>query len=438
MAALRTAFGAKLKPTTRLAMTGSMRQSLNLLAMRTSAIRRYAIDCASQNPYLDLDLPSLPNFPSASPAADFDFGRLDAARHQQVSLVEHIAGQIGTSIKNSDDRSTAYGLLDYLTPAGWLATGAADDLVAAGFDGGQIARVLGVMQGFEPAGVFARSLSECLALQLAERNQLTLAAAAVLDCLGDYLGGGLENLQEKTGLSVDALGAVMANIRGCNPKPGAAFTYETGDIFRPDFMVSFDGDEVTITVNEADLPQISVADSNGNDDAGSKILRAKAHEVARDLRRSIAKRSEMLLLVGGLVANHQVDFIRHGELSIKPLSMASIADKTGHHKSTISRLVADKLVSTPRGMVDFADFFAAGIIQGNGDSIAGRRIAAMVRSMIASESRPLSDTEIQHNLQVEFGIAIARRTAAKYRQAAGILPFHKRQSNFKSTAFFKG
>ena len=249
-------------------------------------------------------------------------------------------------------------------------------------------------------------------LQLIDRCEDDANTNLVLDHL-DAIGDG--TIGEATGLHDDDLARALQKIRRCNPKPGAAFIYDEGDIFTPDLMIASNSNGLNVSVNQENLPSVSVFENASADDDASKMLLADAKHQVSMLNAAIKNRAEMLLKAGGLLARLQHDFLVKGEAYIKPLTMIELAEQMSCHKSTISRLVAGKLIQTPRGMMEMSSFFASGIKQPHGGMVAGRAIKAKILSM--DDDNHLSDAEITDQLQKD-GIVIARRTVNKYRQKA--------------------
>lgn len=408
-------------------MTPSLRQSLKVLAMRIGAARRFAVDLAADNPFLEAHLPKLPDLPSAGASVnEVDFDRFHSDAVHPVPLSQHLFAQIGIALTRPEDRALAYGLMEYLSPAGWLEDGAIETMAAQGADQDQLLKVLAQLQQLEPAGVFARDLAECISLQLADRNQLSDDAMAVLARL-NYAAEGVAVLAQQTQLPEDRIVEVLGHIRKCDPKPGASFLYDEGELFRPDLMVAISGEMVEITVNDESMPSLSVRQDAAPLDDASKILLEQARAEVVAMRKSLQHRSERLLAAGTILAEHQLGFLKQGEISIKPLTMTGLAEKMGVHKSTISRLVEGKLIQTPRGMMELSAFFSPAVAQPNGDEIASRAVIAHICAMIDAEDtrNPLTDTAIADNL-ANHGIIVARRTVAKYRQQANIPSQHKR------------
>ena len=409
-----------------LVMTPSLQQALQLMAMRLGDVRKFALDLAADNPFLDVQLPSLPAQKSPEDPG-FDFDRISHESQHPVTLASHVMAQIGVSFKNPDDRAIALLMVEHLAPHGWLEDGALEMLTSRGVSAENFSRILNQLQTLEPVGVFARDLAECLTLQLADKGLLDDDMRLILNHL-DALHDGVENLAQRVGVSVDEVAAGLAKLRRCQPKPGADFIQDDGDIFHPDLVITATEDGFEVAVNQGMMPSVSIKNHGDINDDASRLLFKKAQEDARMLTKGLARRQEMLLDCGRRLTQYQAAYLNEGEAMIKPLSMAVLADEMGVHKSTISRVVADKLVDTPRGMLHLSDFFSPSVAQPNGHLVASRRIMALIRGYCTSEdpTHPLSDQDLTDAL-AEKGIIVARRTIAKYRQQAGFLGQAKRR-----------
>ena len=415
----------------RLAMTPGLKQSLQLMAMKLGDIRRHALDLADENPFLDVTLPSLPTSSIGTDMA-FDFDRISHDRQHPITLAAFVINQIGTGFADPDDRAIALAMVEYLLPVGWLDENAWQAMQARGITQEKFDQILHRLQGFEPVGVFARDLSECLSLQLADRGLLDEKMTRILAHLHDLQDGvqkGVDVLAEKLQMPLEDITSAMMLMRQCQPKPGADFIQDDGDIFHPDLTINLADDGFDVTVNQGMMPSISVKQDVNLDDDASKILFQKAQEDARILTHALARRHDMLLDCGRRLVQHQADFLRHGEAHIKPLTMAGLADEMGVHKSTISRAIADKLVDAPKGMMPLSDLFSASVRQPDGGLVASRQIIAMIRAYLANEDHaaPMSDQDLTDHFAHQ-GLMIARRTIAKYRHKAGFKAQAKRRN----------
>ncbi|MGC6484379.1 MAG: RNA polymerase factor sigma-54 [Candidatus Puniceispirillales bacterium] len=427
--ATRLAPGQQQTTRQRLAMTPAMKQSMTLLSMRGMAIARMVKALEAENPFLDVTLPRTNVAGTAGMEQPPGFDHIDHAAVHPVSLAAHLFAAIPHVIRNPEEKAVAFALVEHISPAGWLEAEGLLKARAMGFEGDRLEMLISRLQTIEPAGLFARNLAECLALQIDDRGEMTAEVRALLTHLNHLVEGDAAGLMQATGLDAAALDRALAALRRCNPKPGAVFLHDEGDIFRPDLIISPDGEGFAVMINADSLPEIRLRDAAVDDDAG-RILRREAERQMREMTAAIRNRSEMLLAAGAAIVSHQQAFLKRGEIALKPLSMENIADALGCHKSTISRVVADKLCDTPRGMLALRDFFSAELKQPKGPGLASRAVAARITALIDAEAaeNPLSDQAIAEILARD-GISIARRTVAKYRDQNNIKPWKQRFLN---------
>ena len=413
--------GLKLRPGQRLSLNPSLRQSMAVLAMRGPAIKRLARSLADGNPFLEVVLPAaVPASTAGAPAAP-DFDRFGHDAVHPVGLGRHLIGEIGLLVRSPDLRAVALMLAEHVSPAGWLDPAGVARAAEMGVEGEAFEDLLRTLQSMDPPGLFARNLAECLRIQVERMGDADEDVAKVLGML-DHMGeGGVDGLARVTGLEPDRVEAALNRLRRCDPKPGSAFIVDEGEIFHSDLVVESGPEGFTVQINRGSLPEIRVVDGVEADDEAGRLLLRQARAEARTLTAAIRQRSEMLLAAGGLLVRHQAGFLRGGERHIRPLTMQEVADRLDCHKATVSRLVADKLCQTPRGMLELRDFFATGLRQPDGGRVAGRAVAARVVEAVAAENRarPHSDDALAAMLAAD-GIGVARRTVAKYRQANSI------------------
>ena len=429
--------GLSLTQKPRLGMNASLRQTMTVLSLRGRDITSLARSLVDENPFLDIRLPDPVATSRAGADLPVDFDRFGHDTVHPVSLAEHLIGEIGLMIPDPDQRAVAMALVEHVSPVGWLDPEGEGVAARLGMGGEAFDALLARLQQLDPPGIFARSLAECLSLQLERMGVMDDEARCVLDHLDRLTDGGIASLADCTGLAETRVTEVLARLRRCNPKPGSAFSHDEGEIFRPDLIIDHSGNGASdgdgegkgfvVRINDASLPEVTVKDATPDDEAGELLLR-QARSEARMLTTAIRQRSEMLLAAGGMLVQHQADFLRHGEGSIRPLAMSEMADRLNCNKSTVSRLVADKLCQTPRGMISMKDFFATALPQPGGGRVAGRAVAARLMGVIASEPphSPLSDDDLVAAM-AEQGFVVARRTIAKYRHANRVPRWQDRQ-----------
>ena len=434
------------KPAPRLAPL--MRQSLQFLALRNHALHRQLCHATQDNPLLEVTMPgrasdkptqAQPDF--ASNNYDYDFDPTAKLAANPLSLTEHVFQQIGLLFPSEADRAVAMALVEYLAPSGWLEAGAEAAAAKLGVGGKAFTELVSRLQGMEPAGLFARGLGECLALQLRDRGEMTAFMAELLDHLplllaengGGGGNGGAEAIADAMGVEVDEVAAGLGRLRRLDPKPGSRFQRDEGDIYRPDIIVSENdsGSGFRVAINRANMPEVSVvAEAEDLAKSGNSEARAMLDAARRDaaqLTEAIAGRGRMLLALAELVVARQGDFIRQGVMGMRPFTMVAAAGVLGYHPSSITRLVKDKLVLTPRGMLELADFFSPAVGQGK-QQYASKAVTAFIGEMLAGEDKaaPMSDAEVARRLADQHGVVLSRRAVAKRRLANNMPPAHDR------------
>ena len=290
--------------------------------------------------------------------------------------------------------------------------------------------VLGTLQQLEPTGVFARSLSECLLLQLntlpPETPLLPQARRMVRQFLEILAAHDFKRLKRRLNIDDEALDEIIAMIRHLDPAPGRLYSSEADHYVIPDLVLRRhprQGGEVEL--NPLALPRVSLHNEyvhliqRGDRSEGNQFLRHHLQE-ARWLMKSLSSRNETLLKVGREIIRRQHAFLDHGEEAMQPLVLADIAEAVGLHESTVSRVTTQKYIHTPRGLFELKHFFSSHVGQA-GDSHSRTAIRAKLKKLIAQEPphKPLSDARLVA-LLAEDEITVARRTVAKYRESIGI------------------
>ncbi|MDN3555596.1 RNA polymerase factor sigma-54 [Halomonas maura] len=360
-----------------------------------------------------------------------DFERQAAGQ----SLQGHLAWQLAMSGLDERETQIAESLIDAVNGDGYLEQSLdelRDGLRAQGLEGLATREVEGVLlrlQQFEPTGVFARDLRECLLLQLAALPQdtplLPQARRLVRQFLEALAGNDRRLLKRRLGLDDGVLDEVIALIRGLDPRPGSAFAAGDSDYVIPDLIARHSEQGWRIELNPEALPRLRI-----QPDYAALIKRAdksqdnqflKDHlQEARWLLKSLTSRNDTLLRVGREVMARQLDFLERGEEAMRPLILADIAQAVEMHESTISRVTTQKFIHTPRGVFELKYFFSSQV--GGGDEAhSSTAIRARIRKLIQEEPprKPLSDSKLVA-LLAEEGIEVARRTVAKYREAMHI------------------
>ncbi|MEM7021874.1 MAG: RNA polymerase factor sigma-54 [Pseudomonadota bacterium] len=362
---------------------------------------------------------------------DFSDERFDVEERvsRPKSLREHLVEQLQVDLPAGPERVIGLHLIEQVNESGYL-TGDLDDIaIRLGCPLTQVEAVLDRLQQCDPPGVFARSVKECLALQLREANRLDPAMAALLDNLRLLAQANLDRLLKVCGVLPDDLPDMIAELKALNPKPGLAFATEVVEAVVPDvFVLPAQGGGWRVELNGATLPRVLVntayyAELNDRAvDKRAKEYLAERFQSASWLVKALDQRARTVLKVAEAVVTRQLGFLNHGVQHLRPLVLRDIAEATELHESTISRATADKYVATPRGNYPFKYFFSNALPGTAGEaSHAAEAIRQQVKAMIDREDpeRVLSDDQIVTALRAS-GVSIARRTVAKYRESLAI------------------
>jgi RNA polymerase sigma-54 factor len=315
--------------------------------------------------------------------------------------------------------------------------------IAAGFDPeldvepDEVEAVLHLLQQFEPAGICARDLRECLLLQLRELPADTPWREAAMEVLENHMallaGRDYATLQRRARLSEADLTAVLTLIQTLNPRPGSSLSAADTEYVVPDVFVTRNKRRWTVELNAEATPRLRIhaeyaalvrrADSSSD----NQFLKDNLQE-ARWFLKSLQSRNETLLKVATCIVEHQRNFLEYGPEAMKPLVLAEIADTIGMHESTISRVTTRKYMHTPRGIFELKYFFSSHVGTASGGEISSTAIRALIRKLTDDENprKPLSDSRIAQILG-EQDIRVARRTIAKYRESMAIPPSNERK-----------
>ncbi len=347
---------------------------------------------------------------------------------QRRSLREHLAEQLRLTFDDATDRLIGACLIAGLDGAGRLVMDLEALAARLGCPRERIEAVLARMQRFDPPGLFARNLRECLEIQLREQNRYDPAMAALLDNLDLLAKRDLRRLREVCGVDAEDLAEMIAELKRLDPKPGAGFDPDPVATVVPDVLMrpSDDGGWV-VELNPETLPRVI---ANGAYHA--KVLGAARSKEERAfiaehwanatwLVKSLAQRASTILKVAAEIVRCQDAFFRHGITHLRPLTLRDIAQAVGLHESTISRVTANKSIATPRGVLEMKFFFSNAVGGASGEAHSAEAVKARIKALIAAEDPDsvLSDDAIVAVLRRE-GVDIARRTVAKYREGLGI------------------
>ncbi|NBC31405.1 MAG: RNA polymerase factor sigma-54 [Alphaproteobacteria bacterium] len=367
----------------------------------------------------------------------------DASLSQRPPLRDHLMQQVNTELTDPADRMIGAHLIEYLDEAGYFVGDLAAPAAQLGCPEAQVARVLKVLQGFDPAGIFARTLGECLAAQLAERNRLDPAIQALLDNLDSLAARDYPGLMRLCGVDREDLAEMIAEIKRLNPRPGFAYDSDPVQPVTPDVLMRAGPDGGwALELNPETLPKVLINHRYySNVSAGVRVKSEKDYiaecfATANWLVKSLHQRATTILKVASEVVRQQDRFFVEGVPGLKPLILRDIAEAIGMHESTVSRVTSNKYIATPRGVFELKYFFSATISgTAGGDAHSAEAVRYRIKKLI-DEEKPdavLSDDRIVEILRQD-GIDIARRTVAKYREALHI-PSSVRRRREKGAGF---
>ena len=439
-----------------LTMTPQLQQAIRLLQLPVLDLNAQIQEALEENIMLEMeDLPDLPQTNAETTAevetikAD-DMWQTRAVERTQdggwngegrpitefadesgQTLREHLLWQL--EMEHFSPREVIIGeaLVDSINDDGYLT--ADNDEISASLDekpevvDTEIERTLTKIQRLDPVGVGARSISECLVLQLSQLDWKTPGLQLAIEIATNHLdlvaSKDYGELRRGLHASEDDLHEALALVRGCNPKPGQAVSAVAAEYVIPDVFVRKIDDRWQVEISPTGVPRLSVNQQYAKLLRGSgehAVLKSQLQE-ARWLIRSLEIRNETLLKVASSIVARQTEFLEQGDEAMKPMVLRDIADEIGMHESTISRVTTNKYMHTPRGVFEFKYFFSSHLASASGEDQSSTSVRAKIRKVIGAEnpSKPLSDSKIT-NLLKEEGISVARRTVAKYREAMNI------------------
>lgn len=354
---------------------------------------------------------------------------LEAIAASNTTLRDHVGEQIAFMFRDRIDLAIAGELADTLDEAGYLRADCPEIAVRLGVGQDRVQSVLERCLGFDPAGVFARDLPECLAVQLKELNRFDPAMQALVDNLDLLAKRDFASLRRICEVEEEDLLDMLAEIRALDPKPGTAFSNATAAEVIPDVTVAPAADgSWAVELNAETLPRVLVDQSYYNrvsTHAGSDEDReflATCLQDANWLTRSLDQRAKTILKVSSEIVRRQDAFLLYGITHLKPMTLKTVADSIGMHESTVSRVTANKYMATPRGTFELRYFFSAAISSSDdSEAHSSAAVRHKIRELIDAESpdRVLSDDAIVDILK-KTNVDIARRTVAKYREAMNI------------------
>lgn len=354
------------------------------------------------------------------------------------SLMDHLMFQLCMSDLKGLDLEIAQFLIENLDKNGYLDLTAAEVLEKFPVAEDDFERILGVIQTFDPLGVGARDLSECLRLQLqADGSELHLLAAKIIHHhLQDLANNRIQNISKALGAGPDKIQEACDLVRSLEPKPGRAFSADDETRYVvPDVVIAKHEEEYVILVSDATAPKLYINDfyrrilESDQENAASEYI-SKKLSAAMKLIKSIEQRRNTIYRVVEAILEHQAEFFERGPMYLKTLTLRDIAERIGVHESTVSRAVSGKYLQCPHGIFEIKYFFQSGVSSEMGESVSSESIKKIMKELVDREDpkKPLSDQQLMEELN-QIGIMISRRTVAKYRDEL-FIPSSSRRKRF--------
>lgn len=407
-----------------LTMTPQLQQSLKLLQMSTLEITEYIEQQLMDNPLLQRDESS---FSEGSAAISRDSSNDDWIEKTVANVYDlrhHLLQQLHVTALPTEQISWGERLIDLIDDDGYLRSDLGELSLELQVSEGDLLAVLSTIQTFDPIGVGARNLVECLAIQLRETMAELPAADTILEHLEDLPTLGLEKLSKRCKITTEECQSILHQIRSLNPRPGMSFTPVSMQVRIPDvFVKRNDEGRFLAELNEESLPRILVDSVSYNyylkstlSEGDRQYLKGQ-YQQASWLVRSLYQRIQTVMRVADALVDYQQEFFEKGMVALRPLTLRELSETLGVHESTISRAITGKYMSTPQGIVEFKQLLSSSVDKNN----SAAQIQHMIKMLVQKEDpqSPLSDDQLVCGLKTQ-GITVARRTIAKYREQLGI------------------
>jgi len=353
----------------------------------------------------------------------------------ETSLAQFLIEQVRDTNLTEEQLGLAELIIGNIDDYGYL-NASVDELAATTqLPPEKISEVLKVIQTFEPVGVGARDLRECLLLQLERNDQQESLEYRIVRDFMDALGKRrIPEIARGTSQSVEEVQAALARVGRLEPRPGRAFLPAVEQYVAPEVFVQKSGDDFTVTTNDEQIPHLRISNvykdlmASGGDNAEVKNYIREKIRAGKFLIKSLHQRQATIANIGREIVKRQREFMEKGVAFLKPMTMAQVAEVVGVHETTVSRAVSGKYIDTPQGVFEMKYFFTAGLQNAHGEDVSNTSVKDMIADIFKGEnpSNPLSDQEVVKMLTAK-GITIARRTVAKYRDELGILPSNLRK-----------
>ena len=441
-----------------MALTPQLQDAIHLLQLSTLALNTQIQETLESNVMLEAqessehhhaqeqtiahyDNHTISSFTKPSIYRDSTDQIIEKTHAPDMTLRDYLYWQMHLTAFTVQDKAIATAIIDSIAEDGFL-TGTLEDILQClsthqDITLDNIEVVLHQIQNFDPSGVGARSLQECLLIQLRQLSNKTPLHEKAIRIVKEHMAllgkQAHDDIMRQCQLSKDEFDQTMVLIKSLNPRPGNAINPTQAACIVPDVIVTKQHGQWVAQLNEKTLPKLSINQhyasyvQRANQSPDNVLLREHL-QTARWFIKSLQSRQETLLKVANCIVEAQSAFFEYGEEAMNPLVLQYVADKVGLHESTISRVTTQKYLLTPQGVFELKYFFSSHVSTQGGGVCSSTAIRALIKRFIGQENRqkPLSDNKIAH-LLVDQGICVARRTVAKYRESLNIPPSHERK-----------
>ena len=454
---MKIGYELTIEQTQKLSMTPELIQAIQILQYNNQELNEYIDKELLENPILEseyhkesdteIDIDSLRDqliqadenveaykqWESHSTGDEYSYENFVAFNY---TLTEFLIEQLHFSSLKGQDAGIGRYIIENIDDNGYLSMSLEEICRVLDVDLDSCERVLDVIHTFEPSGVGARDLNECLIIQLASLGELTDEIEFIIsNRLKDLADNKYALISKEVGISPSEVQDIADLIKTLEPKPGRGFDSDNSvKYIIPDIYVEAVNDEYIVNANDASTPSLhissyynSLIEEAKSDKELSNYLNNRFNS-AMWLMKSIEQRKKTIYNVASAIVQFQNDFFAKGDKFLKPLTLKQIAETVGVHESTVSRAINGKYMQCPRGVFELKYFFTGGILNDDGSGVSSNSIKSMIKEFVDAEDdkKPLSDSKISELLH-EKGIDISRRTVAKYRDDIGILPSSKRR-----------
>lgn len=439
-------FGLYQQQTMKLFMTNDLRQAISILQYSTQELLSYLEEQQLENPLLEINEP---HDELHLEKATFDYEKnydstvydgennspFDYLSKSEVSLSDHLLNQIRFDSFAEKQKKLIKYLILSLDENGYLLTELAEIALHFSVLESEVLACLEIVQSLDPVGVGARSLSECLVLQLKELEPRNIVAETVVEQYLDmFANKNWKEIAKQLQVTLEDLQGVWDCIQALQPKPGSIFNNDPLTYISPDAFIEIVENELFISINDSLLPKLSVSQDyqqllkKANDETSLAYVEEK-HQQILWLLKSVEQRQQTLLKVTVAIAKFQEDFFKLGYEYLKPLTLKEIAADIEVHESTVSRVTTQKYVQTPKGLFELKYFFSSSLKGEGGSTASSLSVKELIKKFVDQEDKqkPLSDQKIGTMLKKEHSIEVSRRTVAKYRDELNILSSSKRK-----------